>query len=171
LDEHLKDATTYVKASEANAHNAAFDLYTEIYKWMQDSRLSLSPYATNYICYWTQKNRFDPFGYFYLKMKIHKSPVSTRPVCSDCTSLVHPLGKWLDYALQPVVASQPFYFKNSFSLKQELDKTILLPNASIITFNAASMYTTIDINNSIKRISSGKKINGYSNEEQPNAIW
>jgi hypothetical protein len=84
-------------------------------------------------------------------IKIHKYPVSTHPVCSDnCASLLHPLRKWLDYALEPVIASQPFYFKDSLSLKQELDNIVLPPNASIITFDAASMYTNIDINNRIK---------------------
>jgi hypothetical protein len=88
-----------------------------------------------------------------LTVKIHKSPVSTCPVCSDCASLVHPLGKWLDYALQPIVASQPFYFKDSFSLKQELHKIVLPPNASIKTFDTVSMYTNIDIDDSIEQIS------------------
>jgi hypothetical protein len=115
--------------------------------------LSLSSDATNYIHYWTQKNRSYPFGHFYLTIKINKSPVSTRPVCSDCASLVHPLGKWLNYALQPVVANQPFCFKELFSLKQELDKIVLPPNASIIAFDAVSMYTNIDIDDSIKKIS------------------
>jgi hypothetical protein len=125
----------------------------EIYKWTRNAGSCLSQDARSYIRYWIQKNRFDPFGYFYLTIKIHKTPVSTRPVCSDCASLVHPLGKWLDYALQPVVADQPFYFKDSFSLKQELDKIVLPPNASIITFDAVSMYTNIDIDDSIERIS------------------
>jgi len=153
LDEHLSDATTYVKISEADAIKASNDLFTEIYQWTRTAGMSLSQDARTYIRYWIQKNRFDPFGYFYLTIKIHKNPVSTRPVCSDCASLVHPLGKWLDYALQPVVADQPFYFKDSFSLKQELDKIVLPPNASIITFDAVSMYTNIDINDSIERIS------------------
>jgi hypothetical protein len=153
LDEHLTNATTYVQVSEANVHKARFNLYTEIYKWMWENKLSLSSDDTNYICYWTHKNRSDPFGHFYLTVKIHKSPVSTRPVCSDCASLVHPLGKWLDYALQPIIASQPLYFKDSFSLKQELEKIVLPPNASIITFDAISMYTNIDIDNSIEQIS------------------
>ena len=113
---------------------------------------SLTKNATAYIHHWIQKNRFDPFGYFYLTIKIHKQPLSTRPVCSDCASLVHPLGKWLDYTLQPIVASQPFYFKDSFSLKQEIDKLVLPPNASIITFDAVAMYTNIDIDDSIERI-------------------
>jgi len=115
--------------------------------------MCLSQDARSYIRYWIQKNRFDPFGYFYLTIKIHKTPVSTRPVCFDCASLVHPLGTWLDYALQPVVADQPFYFKDSFSLKQELVKIVLPPNASIITFDAVSMYTNINIYVSIERIS------------------
>ena len=153
LDEHLSDATTYVQISEADAIKASNDLFTEIYKWTRNAGSCLSQDARSYIRYWIQKNRFDPFGYFYLTIKIHKNPVSTRPVCSDCASLVHPLGKWLDYALQPVVADQPFYFKDSFSLKQELDKIVLPPNASIITFDAVSMYTNIDIDDSIERIS------------------
>jgi hypothetical protein len=86
-------------------------------------------------------------------VKIHKSPVSTHPVCSNCASLVHPLGKWLDYALQPIVASQHFYFTNSFSMMQELDKILLPPNASIITFDKVSMYTIINIGDSIEQIS------------------
>jgi hypothetical protein len=153
LDEHLSDATTYVQTSEADAIKASNDLFTEIYKWTRNAGSCLSQDARSYIRYWIQKNRFDPFGYFYLTIKIHKTPVSTRPVCSDCASLVHPLGKWLDYALQPVVADQPFYFKDSFSLKQELDKIVLPPNASIITFDAVSMYTNINIDDSIERIS------------------
>jgi hypothetical protein len=91
-------------------------------------------------------------GFFYLTVKIHKGPLSTRPVCSDCASLVHPFGKWLNYTLQPVVACQPFYFKDLFLLKQKIDKLVLPPNASIITFDAIMMYTNIVINNSIKKI-------------------
>ena len=119
LDDHLSDATTYVQISEADAVKASNDLFTEIYKWTRKAGTCLSQDARSYIRYWIQKNRFDPFGYFYLTIKIPKTPLSTRSICSDCASLVHPLGKWLDYALQPVVADQPFYFKDSFSLKQQ----------------------------------------------------
>ncbi len=113
---------------------------------------NLTKDATAYIRYWIQKNPHDPFGYFYLTVKIHKGPLSTCPVCLDCASLVHLLGKWLDYTLQPIVACQPFYFKYSFLLKQEIDKLVLPPNTSIITFDAIAMYTNIDINDSIDRI-------------------
>ena len=108
----VQESQGFKAVSDANAQKAAFDLYTEIYKWTWDNKLSLSSDDTNYNCYLTQKNRYDPFRHFYLTVKIHKSPVSTQPVCSDCASLVHLLRKWLNYALQPVVASQPFYFKD-----------------------------------------------------------
>ena len=47
----------------------------------------------------------DPFGYFYLLVKLQKTPLSTRPVCSDCASVPHALGKWLDIQLQPILLS------------------------------------------------------------------
>ena len=114
---------------------------------------SLTKDTTACIRHWTLKNQSNPFGYFYLMIKIHKAKGGTRHVCSDCASLVLPLGKWLDYTLQPIITSQPSYFKDTFTLKQELDKLVLPPNASIISFDAISMYTNIDINDSIERIS------------------
>jgi hypothetical protein len=145
------DANTYIQESEEEAQTAAFDLFTEINMWTRQHQMcsSLTKDATAYIWYWIQKNHFDPFGYFYLTLKIHKGPLSTRPVYLDCASLVHPVGEWLDYTLQLVVACQPFYIKGSFVLKQEIDKLILPPNTSIITFDTVAMYTNIDINNSI----------------------
>jgi hypothetical protein len=155
LDEHLTDANTYVQVSEQEAQTSATKLYLTIYKRTRENRMcsSLTKDATTYIRHWTLKNRSNPFGYFYLMIKIHKAKGGTHPVCSNCASLIHPLRKWLDYTLQPVVTSQPFYFKDSFTLKQELDKLVLPPNASIISFDAISMYTNIYINDSIKRTS------------------
>ncbi len=99
------------------------------------------------------KNRADPYGYFYLLMKIHKIPMSTRPVCSDCASIIHPLGKWLDVTLQPIVRTQFAYFKDTFTLKRELNDLRLPSNASLITFDAVSMYTNINIDDCIERLS------------------
>jgi hypothetical protein len=110
--------------------------------------------ASKFIRYHTTKNRKEPFGYFYLLAKIHKSPLSTRPVCSDCASIVHPLGKWLDLTLQPIVKEQFAYFKDSFSLQRQLIDLGTLPsNASLISLDAVSMYTNIDIDDCIERIS------------------
>jgi hypothetical protein len=94
----------------------------------------------------------NPFGYFYLTIKVHKIPVSTRPVCSNCASLPPALGQWVDEQLQPIVKGQSTYFKNSAELKKELDKLTLPPNALLFTYNAVSMYTNIDMEDCIARI-------------------
>jgi hypothetical protein len=156
LDKHLTNSKTYMQVSEEDAQLAASDLYTKIYQGTRKNGFCdrLTKDAVNYIRHNTMKYRSDPFGYFYLTIKIHKTPISTRPVYSDCASLVHPRRKWLDLVLQPVVASQPSYFKDLFTLKQVLDKLVLPPIASIITFDAVSMYTNIDIDDSISSISS-----------------
>ena len=109
--------------------------------------------AVNYIRKKLEETTSDPFGYFYLLYKLHKTPLATRPVCSDCASLPHALGEWVDEMLQPIVATQHTYFKDSYSLKQELDCLTLPANASIFSFDAISMYTKIDTEDCIARLS------------------
>ncbi|KAL7527818.1 hypothetical protein ACHAWF_002316, partial [Thalassiosira exigua] len=94
----------------------------------------------------------EPFGYFYLTYKLHKSPVKTRPACSDCASITHALGQWVHEQLQPIVKAQHTYFKNSFELKDELLTLTLPPNASLFSFDAVSMYTNIDTEDCIARL-------------------
>jgi hypothetical protein len=72
----------------------------------------------------------------------------------DCASLVHPLGKWVDLTLQPIVATQHSFFKDLFTLKREMKNLILPLNASLITFDTVSMYTNINIDDCLNRISS-----------------
>ncbi|KAL7525089.1 hypothetical protein ACHAWF_003257, partial [Thalassiosira exigua] len=76
-----------------------------------------------------------------------------RPVCSDCGSLPHALGQWVDEQLQPIVKAQSTYFKNSFELKKELDGLQIPANASLFTYDAVSMYTKIDTEDCIDRLS------------------
>jgi hypothetical protein len=104
LDEHLTDVSTYVQISEQEPQTSATKLYLTIYKWTRENRMcsSLTKDATAYIRHWTLKNQNNPFGYFHLLIKIHKAKGGTCPVCSDCASLVHPLGKWLDYTPNPL---------------------------------------------------------------------
>ena len=100
----------------------------------------------------------DPFGYFYLLYKLYKEPVSTRPVCSDCGSLPHALGQWVDEQLQPIMQAQETYIKDSFSFKSEISKLKLPSNASIFTYDAISMYANIDTEDCVAQISQYLKL-------------
>ena len=105
-----------------------------------------------YIRHHTESACNNPFSYFYLLAKLRKTPTTTRHICSDCTSLPHAIGKWVDKQLQPIVWTQPSYFKNLLELKQLLDPLRLPLNACIFTYNAISMYTNIDTQQCIQHL-------------------
>lgn len=151
--QHLSDTTTYTIISTDTAHSDICQLRRTIIAWTQRHRSHLTDDIANYIYHHLDTTRADPFGYFYLLIKLHKTPISTRPVCSDCASLPHALGKWVDIQLQPIVQSQTTYFKNSLELKKQLCTMTLPPNARIFTYDAISMYTNIDTDHCIARLS------------------
>ena len=78
-------------------------------------------------------------------MKVHKQPLKTRPVVPCSGSLLHPLGVWLDTALQPIATSLPSFIASSYDLKEALNDLPPLPDGALLfTADAVSMYTNID---------------------------
>ena len=151
---HLLDCSTYVIISERQARKEDDELRLDILDWIRKYRRLLPRGVRRYLEKKLEETKEDPFGYFYLLYKLHKSPVKTRPVCSDCASTPHALGQWVDEMLQPIVKAQEAYFKDTFELKQILDR--LEPGSSwrLGTFDAVSMYTNIDPDVCIARLSS-----------------
>ena len=94
----------------------------------------------------------ETLGYFYLLIKLHKQPITGRPVCSDCGSLPHALGRYVDGELQPIVRDQALYFKNSVELKTELEALSLPNNASLFTYDAIAMYPSINTSDCLARL-------------------
>ena len=76
-------------------------------------------------------------------MKVHKTPLKTRPIVSCSGSLLHALGVWVDDKLQIAARRQRSYFKSSLDLKKELTALNVPPNAYLFTADAVSMYTNI----------------------------
>lgn len=150
---HLLDTTTYTILQEDQATADGETLYNDIYRWTMKHRRPLGDDTTRYIREHVEKARKEPFGYFYLLAKLHKTPISTRPVCSDCASLPHPVGKWVDRQLQPIVQRQATYFQDSFELKRLLDNLDTLPpTACLFTYDAVSMYTNINTEECLQRL-------------------
>jgi hypothetical protein len=150
---HLLDELTYKIIPEEQALRDVREISKEIFSWTLRHRKALTDDVVHYIRHHLETSSKDPFGYFYLTVKLHKTPISTRPVCSDCASVPHAIGQWLDTQLQPIVKEQKTYFKDSYALKRELDTMNLPPNALIFTYDAVSMYTNIDTQDCISRLS------------------
>ncbi len=155
LQEPFLDTTRYQLISEEEAKKAANKLYKTIYQWTWKYSIceSLNLDRRTYIRKQILKATLDPFGYLYLTIKIHKTPISTRPICSNLASLPHSLGQWVDLVLQPLVTSQPTYFKDSFTLKRKLNTLVIPAYARIFTYDAVSMYANINLDDCLECIS------------------
>jgi len=152
--DHLQDTSTYKLLSEEQASHEIDTLWQEMHAWTIRHRRSLPDDTVYFIREHMDKAMKDPLGYIYLLIKLHKLPITGRPVCSDCGSLPHALGRCVDSVLQPIVRDQALYFKNSAELKTELETLMLPANASLFTYDAVAMYPSINTNDCLERLSS-----------------
>ena len=141
---HISNVAVYQIISKAEADHMACELLRTINKWLHVCRKWLSDDERKWISHHSHRNSGDPHGYFYVMYKIHKSPIKTRPVVSDCASVTNPLGKWVDVMLQPFAKSMETYFKDSFELKSIIDQFIVPLGGRLFVIDAESMYTNID---------------------------
>ena len=63
----------------------------------------------------------DQWDFLCLLFKVHKVPLKTRPVVLYCRNLLHTLGQLITEWLKPLDRMYKYYFKDSFTLKKELD--------------------------------------------------
>jgi hypothetical protein len=150
--DHLLNPSTYELLTEDQAKQETDALWQAIYAWTVNHRNSLSDDTVFFIRDHLDKTKMDPLGYFYLLIKLHKLPISGRPVCSDCGSLPHALGRYVDEMLQPIVKDQALYFKNSAELKTDLEAISLPTNASLFTYDAVAMYPSINTEDCLTRL-------------------
>ena len=85
-------------------------------------------------------------------MKVHKTPLKTRPIVSFSGSLYHSLGVWIDTHLQHVAKSFPSYIKSSFDLLRDFRNLNLPRGCKLFTADATSMYTNINTEIAISAI-------------------
>lgn len=149
----LENPEAYEIISEEQGLADVEELESLIFAWTVEYRSVIKDDdAIMYIRKKLEETKADPFGYFYLLYKLHKNPIKTRPVCSDCGSLPHALGQWVDLMLQPMARAQHTYFKDTFELKDELDGLQLPHNCSLFTYDAIQMYDKIDTDDCIEKL-------------------
>ena len=151
--DHLLDPLTYTLLTKEQAAEDIDKLREDIFSWTISHCQSLLDDAVNFIRKHLEDSAKDPLGYFYLLIKLHKQPISGRPVCSDSGSLPHALGRWVDETSQPIVKDQVLYLKNSAALQEELERMEMPSNASLFTYDAVAMYPSINTAQCIARLS------------------
>jgi len=83
---------------------------------------------------------------FYGLPKVHKSPLSLRPVVSSSSGLLTIFSTWLDFRMKELLPLIRSYTKNSFEIIKDLKQLNLPSNALLFSADAKSMYTNIDSN-------------------------
>ncbi|KAL7524350.1 hypothetical protein ACHAWF_000911, partial [Thalassiosira exigua] len=66
--------------------------------------------------------------------------------------------------LQPTVQRQHTYFRDSFVLKRNLKDIAVPPNESLFTYDAVSMYTNVDTDDCLERLSTYLRLDSSKQE-------
>ena len=142
IRDHLRDTRTYKRLSETEADQKEDYIRRQIQRWMKKHKKVLSRSERRFLQHHLDTNEF-PFAVFYITMKVHKSPLKSRPIVSCSGSLLEGIGVWIDDKLKIAAREQPSYFKSSYDLKQELLSMDIPPNTYLFTADARAMYTNI----------------------------
>ena len=119
---HLSDSSTYELLTKSEAMARDEELMLEIRRWLINISNSLDIDVRNYIVSKLDNRKSDPFDYFCLLYKIHKTPPKAKPMCSDYASTPHALVVWVISMLQLIEQAMPSYSKDSFTLTSILQK-------------------------------------------------
>jgi arsenate reductase-like glutaredoxin family protein len=141
LQEHLltKD---YIQLSEREALNRMENLKLHLKNIIKEHHNSLPKTETTYFERSLKAHFRLPI--FYGLPKVHKTPMSLRPVVSSTNSLLATFSIWLDYKMKDLLPLTSSYLKDSYTLIQELKDLQLPETAKLFTADAKSMYTNID---------------------------
>lgn len=82
---------------------------------------------------------------FYGLFKMHKTPISIRPICSSINSPTYLVSKYLDSILQPVRRLYEQVCINSASVIAALEHVHIPPQHVIVVADVRSLYPTIPI--------------------------
>jgi len=141
LKEHLLTAD-YKQLSKAEAQNKMDQFKTTLKNLIQSNLDSLSKPEVTY--FQRSLNSFHRLPLFYGLSKVHKTPVSLRPVVSTSGSLSTIFSTWLDYKMKELLPLIKSYIHNSFQIIEDF-KTLEIPeNALLFSADAVSMYTNIN---------------------------
>jgi hypothetical protein len=82
---------------------------------------------------------------FYRLPKVHKQPISLRPVVSTSGSLLAIFSTCIGFKMKELLPHIKSYIKNSLNIIEDLNKIAIPDNALIFPVDAVSMYTNIDM--------------------------
>ena len=79
----------------------------------------------------------------YFLKKLHKNPISVRPIVSSINSPASNLSNFIDILLKPIVRTFPHILSNTTELLLDIENITVPDHAIIATLDVTSLYTNI----------------------------
>jgi hypothetical protein len=149
LTEHLL-MDTYLQLTEGEAKNRLNDNKATLKTLLADYASSLSKSESLFFKRSLQEHH--RIQVFYGLPKVHKQPITLRPVVSTSGSLLALFSTWLDYKMKELLPLVHSHVKNSFTALEEMKNLVIPDNALLFAADATSMYTNIDIDIGISAV-------------------
>ena len=149
---HLHDTHTYTKLDDPStySHLGTYDKLTEVLDLYDHL------YETNYLGKSVHTKLAKSLlqlvnsphlrlSVFYILPKVHKSPISSRPILSCLNSPLFHASIYLDKLLQPVIKNLPTVCLSSDDFILDINKLHIPPDFNILCADIASLYPSIPI--------------------------
>src|SRR5690349_17494067 len=89
---------------------------------------------------------------FYAMPKLHKNPISTRPICPSVGWLTSRVSKFVDRQIKMFLTEFPWNLSDTPSFIRKMEKLRIPEGSFLISFDVESMYTKIGNNEAIARL-------------------
>jgi len=89
---------------------------------------------------------------FYVLMKIHKHPISSRPIAAAHSAVTFGLSKLLDCMLTPYVQKINSVIKNSIDFLNKLESTQTPTSCTLVALDIVNLYPSIPIKEGIELV-------------------
>ena len=103
----------------------------------------------------------------YFLKKIHKNPISERPIVSGCGGPTERLSKLVDFHLQPFVPEINSHVKDSGHMINIIENTRIPANCTMATIDVKSLYLNIPHEEGIKAVLNRLYHNNKDREDVP----
>jgi len=149
LQEHLltKD---YRRLSETMAKNRLADIKHNLKSLIDNNQGLLSKAELTYFQRSFKCHHRIPI--FYGLPKVHKTPMTLRPVVSSSSSFLSIFSVWLDHKMKALIPLVQSYIQNSISVADDLKSLEIPDGALLFSADATSMYTNIDTKTGVDAI-------------------
>ncbi|KAL3791711.1 hypothetical protein ACHAWO_009969 [Cyclotella atomus] len=147
LSEHLSNAAVYENITH-QIQEKIYDVNAALQRFIDNNERYLGKPVLTFF-HRSQIIHKSKIAVFRATAKVHKNPVMLRPVVAKCGTAIESVSKWLDCELQKLKSEIPWCIKDSESFRSEVIKLDPPPNARLVTFDAKSMYSNIDLDHAM----------------------